>query len=73
MKKSLVLIILVVLLFTAGCGPMTPQQQSAWQSAFQGMSQGIQQMNQQKMYDAQYNYYTRPYRVDGILYVPPRR
>jgi len=63
----------LLILTISGCGPMTPQQQTAWQSAFQGMSQGLQQMNQQKMYDAQYNYYTRPYKVGDVTYIPSRR
>jgi len=29
-------------------------------------------IQQQRLYDAQYNYYTRPYKVGDVLYVPAR-
>lgn len=73
MKKLLVLIILVGLLLVAGCGPMTPQDQMAWQQFWQSFSQQQQMQQQQKMYDAQYDYYTRPYKVGNVTYIPSRR
>ena len=71
MKKLVILIISLGILSIAGC-EMTPQDRMAWQNFWQGFSQQYHMQQQQNMYNAQYNYYTRPYQVGGVIYVPPR-
>ena len=74
MKKILFTIVsMVAIAVLSGCGTMTPQEQAALQNAFRSMNAAIQQQQQQRMYEAQYNYYTRPYELDGVLYIPSRR
>lgn len=71
MKKTLTFLILVgLILVISGC--VNQQDQWAWQRALQNFSRQYQATQQQNMYDAQYNYYTRPYEMGGVTYIPAR-
>jgi len=70
MKKILVLIILILISGTS-CGEMTYEQRVAWSNFFQEFSHQQQRYEEQRLRQAQYNYYTRPYKVgDGPTIYP---
>ena len=66
MRKILLILILAIAVgVIAGCGEMTYEERMAWSQAFQNMSQQQQAYQEQKLRDAQYDYYKRPYKVGG--------
>lgn len=69
MKKIIVLLILAGIL--SGC---SLEQKAAWDRFWQQDDTETLQLyhylQQQQMYNAQYDYYTRPYEVGGVIHVP---
>jgi len=68
------LILISIICIVSGCANQTAQNEM---NALLGMTLGaagaldnIGQTDHDRMYDAQYNYYTRPYEVGGITYFP---
>ena len=66
--------LIIILLLVSGCGSMeswTPEERAAY---FRGLSRTMQQnletIKRQRMYDAQMEYYTRPYEMNGVIYLP---
>ena len=67
--KKYIFLAMSLFLFFAGCTPMTPEQQRAFWYNFNNQMTAAEQ---QRMRQAQYNYYTRPYKVGNVTYVPAR-